>query len=251
VLGLENLSGRRHAFLGIPRATGRDSHRQVLEGFLGAAGLGADLAPDVGDRLRKYLRFRHRFTHGYGYEVSWALVEEPLQLLPETMQILDELWRRWVPHQHPEGHHGPGLCEVSHAPAKAAYESLRTVFEAKPPANAAEFETYIQATAATQGWPAVAELCRTQVDRFPDSLWIWLNKAWVFRYVGDEESWGRVVESVLALPPALISTNDQHVPIEIAALGSLPFSADQVRQLDAMINALGTRPCFYRIGVHE
>ena len=81
-------------------------------------------------------------------------------------------------------------------------------------------------------------MCQKQFDSFPDSLWIWLNKAWIFRYVGDEEHYQEVVERVLKLPAAVASTNDQHVPIEIAALGAFPFSPEQTRQLDAMMTTL-------------
>ena len=36
--------------------------------------------------------------------------------------------------------------------------------------------------AATKGWPAAAQICRAHFHRFGDSLWIWLNKAWIFRF---------------------------------------------------------------------
>lgn len=95
-MGLENLCGRRYAFLELPRPRGPDSHRRILEEFLAAASVGDSLSPEFADRLRKYLRFRHRFTHGYGYEVAWELVEEPLRLLPETVRVLDQCWRAWL-----------------------------------------------------------------------------------------------------------------------------------------------------------
>jgi len=95
-MGLENLCGRRYAALGLQRPKGPDSHSRILEEFLAAASPGGSLSPELADRLRKYLRFRHRFTHGYGYEVAWELVEEPLRLLPETVQVLGQLWRTWL-----------------------------------------------------------------------------------------------------------------------------------------------------------
>src|SRR5262245_39600009 len=99
-------------------------------------------------------------------------------------------------------------------------------------------EMLIEATAAGLGWPAAADLCRENFELFPDSLWVWLNKAWIFRWVGDEEGYRRVVAKVLAAAPNGVSTNNQHWPIEIAALGSYPFSEEQVKQLDTMIAAL-------------
>jgi tetratricopeptide (TPR) repeat protein len=122
--------------------------------------------------------------------------------------------------------------------ARGVFEGFRSWFEANPPGNTADFETFVQAAAASKGWPAAAEVCRKNFDRFTDSLWIWLNKAWIFRYASDDESYQRVVAKVLAAAPNLVTTNDQHLPIEIAALGSFPFSEEQVKQLDEMISAL-------------
>jgi tetratricopeptide (TPR) repeat protein len=125
-----------------------------------------------------------------------------------------------------------------HEHAKAAYGRLRERFEAHPAGDGSDFERFITVTAAVEGWPGAAELGRKHLDTLPDSLWLWLNKAWIFRYTGDEENYRRVVAKVLALPANLISTNDQHVSIEIAALGVFPFSPEQVKQLDAMVDAL-------------
>jgi serine/threonine protein kinase len=106
------------------------------------------------------------------------------------------------------------------------------------PQSSEESELMVAATAAANGWPAAAELCRRDFDRFSDSLGTWLNKAWIFRYVGDDESYQRVVVKILTVAPNVLTTNDQHVPIEIAALGSSPFSAGQIGHLDAMISEL-------------
>ena len=47
-----------------------------------------ELPPGAGDRLRKYLSFRHRFIHNYGDQLSWGIVRGPLGLLPETVAFL-------------------------------------------------------------------------------------------------------------------------------------------------------------------
>ena len=47
-------------------------------------------------RLKKYLEFRHRFIHGYGFMVTWDMVAEPLRLLPETVERLAEVWTAWL-----------------------------------------------------------------------------------------------------------------------------------------------------------
>ncbi|OGV83620.1 MAG: hypothetical protein A3K19_07715 [Lentisphaerae bacterium RIFOXYB12_FULL_65_16] len=94
--GFENLCRRRWKFLGIQQPQGPDWHKRMLEDFLSTEGLGDQLSAALADRLRKYLSFRHRFVHGYGTEVSWATVEEPLRLLPETVEILASVWTGWL-----------------------------------------------------------------------------------------------------------------------------------------------------------
>lgn len=96
VNGLENLCKRRYRAMSLPIPEGEDSHSRILEGFLDAPDLGATLSEEVKHRLKKYLRFRHRFLHGYGHEVKWEIVDEPLRVLPETVMILREVWLRWL-----------------------------------------------------------------------------------------------------------------------------------------------------------
>lgn len=96
VLGIENLCKRRHLFLGTRPPEGPDSHTQTLNEFLDAEGPGGGLAPEVQHRLKLYLRFRHRFFHGYGHEVKWEVVEEPLRLLPDTIAAVADAWERWL-----------------------------------------------------------------------------------------------------------------------------------------------------------
>ena len=94
--GLENLCKRRCRYLDQPVPQGPDSHSEMLGQFLDAEELGGTLPEEFSLRLKKYLRFRHRFIHGYGYEVSWEIIEEPLHLLPETVEQLAQTWNRWL-----------------------------------------------------------------------------------------------------------------------------------------------------------
>lgn len=94
--GLENLCKRRSIYLGLPRPGGPDSHTQSLKEFLETPDLGGRLDPEVAQRLKKYLRFRHRFIHGYGFQVVWELVDEPLRQLPETVSALASIWEDWL-----------------------------------------------------------------------------------------------------------------------------------------------------------
>lgn len=82
--------------MNLPVPEGEDSRTRILETFIEEPDLGATLSKEVKHRLKKYLRFRHRFVHGYGHEVKWEIVDEPLRLLPETVGILREVWLRWL-----------------------------------------------------------------------------------------------------------------------------------------------------------
>jgi len=95
-LGLENLCKRRYKHLDLIPPGGSDHHYKILNEFLSLPELGGSLPEEMGERLKKYLSFRHRFFHGYGYEVSWDIVEEPLRLLPETVQIISNIWTSWL-----------------------------------------------------------------------------------------------------------------------------------------------------------
>ena len=94
--GFENLCKRRCRYLALPIPEGPQSHTQILDEFLNEAELGGTLPEEFAFRLKKYLRFRHRFMHGYGFEVSWEIVDEPLRLIPETVEQLAQTWKRWL-----------------------------------------------------------------------------------------------------------------------------------------------------------
>jgi len=95
-LGVENLCKRRYAVLGLASPQGSDSHARILGDFLADARLGGCFSADHVTRLKKYLAFRHRFIHGYGQQISWGMVEEPLRSLPEMVTILSRVWNDWL-----------------------------------------------------------------------------------------------------------------------------------------------------------
>lgn len=96
VAGLENLCRRRLHYLSLPFPSGPDSHTRLLEGFLAIPSLGGELSNDERLMLKRYLRFRHRFIHGYGHEVNWDMVKEPLQFLPSYVSRLSNIWNAWL-----------------------------------------------------------------------------------------------------------------------------------------------------------
>ena len=160
-----------------------------------------------------------------GWAAAAGLCRQNLDLFPDSREACRDI-ARWL------------VQERRIDEAKALYGGLRESFSDKPPTRSEEMEILIESTAASFGWPAAAGFCRKNFELFPDAPLIWLKKAWIFRYVGDEDSFRQVVEKALSLSANVLSTNDQHIPIEIAALGPFRLSPEQVSQLDAMMESL-------------
>ena len=95
-MGIENLCKRRCVYLELQTPSGADSHSRLLDDFLAQPELGGKLSADIQHRLKKYKNFRHRFIHGYGFEIEWEKVDEPLRLLPETVELLTAIWSKWL-----------------------------------------------------------------------------------------------------------------------------------------------------------
>jgi len=94
--GLENLCKRRMKYLEQEVPQGPQSHAEILRAFLEAEDFRDLFDGDFALRLKKYLRFRHRFIHGYGHQVDWEIVDEPLRLLPDTINRLTNIWQHWL-----------------------------------------------------------------------------------------------------------------------------------------------------------
>jgi uncharacterized protein YutE (UPF0331/DUF86 family) len=95
-LAVENLCKRRYAAFELPMPQGPNSHARILAELLADPTLGRGLSADFAVRLKKYLAFRHRFIHGYGQEVTWTMVEEPLRQIPDTVSTLTKVWTTWL-----------------------------------------------------------------------------------------------------------------------------------------------------------
>jgi hypothetical protein len=94
--GLENLCKRRSVYLGEPWPDGPDSHARILADFIEDPTLGGRLALEIAERLKQYKGFRHRFLHAYAFETRWEMVDEPLRLIPETIDALTAVWEHWI-----------------------------------------------------------------------------------------------------------------------------------------------------------
>jgi eukaryotic-like serine/threonine-protein kinase len=122
--------------------------------------------------------------------------------------------------------------------AETAYQQIKSALQGYSPREPWTFDLLTRITAELKGWPAVAELYRESMDQYADSKWVWLNKAWVFRYVRDEVSYQSVVANVLAMEPRFTSLEDRRLMIEVASLGPVSLSAEQLRQLEALMQGL-------------
>ncbi|MFH0880295.1 MAG: hypothetical protein V2A34_11330 [Lentisphaerota bacterium] len=75
---------------------GPDFHRRLLDAFLQEPFFHQWVSPEFADHLFQYLRFRHRFIHGYGHELKWEHLEEPLRLVANTVEQIEEIWNAWL-----------------------------------------------------------------------------------------------------------------------------------------------------------
>jgi eukaryotic-like serine/threonine-protein kinase len=124
--------------------------------------------------------------------------------------------------------------QKSYDSATAAFRLIRERLPARAPEGSIMFQRYLRVIAGAEGWHAAADFCRRNIDFAPESASDWLQKAWVFRSVGDEADYAAVVRKGLALSRQ-ISDRDQHILVEIAALGPVDFS---IAERDAITNQI-------------
>jgi hypothetical protein len=94
--GLESLMKRKARAEGKSLPQGPDWHLEQLNGFLGDPAFGMTWTESQKALWMRYLRFRHRFIHGYGHELVWEIVQEPLEQLPAMAEELARVWELWV-----------------------------------------------------------------------------------------------------------------------------------------------------------
>jgi hypothetical protein len=94
--GLESLLKRKARADGKILPQGPDWHLVLLNGFLADPAFGYTWTESQKALWTRYLRFRHRFIHGYGHEMGWSMVREPLVELPAMAEALALVWENWV-----------------------------------------------------------------------------------------------------------------------------------------------------------
>ena len=117
------------------------------------------------------------------------------------------------------------------------------------------FEALVAATSALDGWPAAADVCRTNFECFAGDLSVWRTKASVFLYVGDTNTYQRTLTRALARPAAVTNTGEAKENLEIASLGPCALTLDQAVQCEAAVqlieSALPGTPTNQQSGLHR
>ncbi len=96
VSGLESLLKRKARAEGKPIPQGPAWHLELLTAFLADPVFNSAWTEPQKALWIRYLRFRHRFIHGYGHELGWDMVQEPFVGLPSMAESLAQAWENWV-----------------------------------------------------------------------------------------------------------------------------------------------------------
>ncbi len=122
--------------------------------------------------------------------------------------------------------------------ARVLYECLRVSFEATASTGLRDMEMWIEATAATQGWPAAAEVCRTNFHRLPRNPASWCDAASVLLYGGDTSGFQQVVANALTQTATTTNVSEQTRIAEIVGLAPSSLSAEQLKQCERLVRTL-------------
>jgi eukaryotic-like serine/threonine-protein kinase len=178
-------------------------------------------------------------------EFGAAHAYEELGRTPETARRYADLYPRIIKHllPHPLARYELHIIGSFFArqgrfdEARAVLGPLRESYDANPPELPVDVDRLIDATAATKGWPAAAEICRANLDRFPTNPVDLRTNATLLLYAGDAEGYRQVVAKAFALAPTLKRWWEQQNILNIAVLGTDAFSPEQIRQCEAFIES--------------
>ena len=116
--------------------------------------------------------------------------------------------------------------------AKAVYADLVTAFRAAPPEEPEDFELYLKALAATEGWSAAADFCRTNSAPVNDGVHAWLAKARIHLYAGDVDAYKLAVAAPLTNAAFAKNAVDAKTLLEIASLAPFQLQREQIDSLE-------------------
>jgi hypothetical protein len=122
--------------------------------------------------------------------------------------------------------------------ARAAYEPIRASFEANLPEDPTELQTLIEATAASKGWLAAAEMCRHHFDLLPSEPIAWRSKAITLLYSGDADGYAKAAAAAISLANAATNWEDLIAILETASLGPMSLSTEQTNLLNLALQRI-------------
>jgi hypothetical protein len=104
--GVENIFKRATLELGDVLPTGESWHKDLLDSMTKATSRRtAVLSPELKQRLKGYLEFRHFFRHSYVFVLEWDRMEALVLGCEETLRLLEKEFHRFLARDEgPAGH---------------------------------------------------------------------------------------------------------------------------------------------------
>ncbi len=95
--GIENIFKRTALELGGAVPSGEFWHKELLDSMSRATGQrGPVLSPELRDRLKEYMEFRHVFRHAYTFDLRWDRMNTLVLGCEETLRRLERELDRFL-----------------------------------------------------------------------------------------------------------------------------------------------------------
>ena len=89
--GMENIFKRTTLELGDSMPGGDSWHKELLDSMTKATGnRNAVLSPQLRNRIKEYMEFRHVFRHGYTFDLRWDRMKTLVLGCEETLKLLED-----------------------------------------------------------------------------------------------------------------------------------------------------------------